>query len=301
MYPIHFQKELNDFDILYKHDCIVFAGNTSKWFSYNFTLDRMMSSYNPSSDNDITTKSNVLCIATDDSLVMPDIVFAGHRDGGITIHDYRTKKVTGAMLSCNSRKSEHEFGSVVAMQLLFDQRPEQLLVRGSNGTYCRLFDIRCLGSLPSASPFTKNTRACAFEFCLPSTVLQEHTLSMTKGFATNPLRSTVMIPYFDSSNQNPSFGLWSLDSGEFIGNKPVKCWNSKQTDIMEPLSATTIKPLECLELCSKLTRAYAWSAPSGEKPDEDTEKRVRTIPGCFGLWLDWGLNGVHHVVCHGRL
>jgi hypothetical protein len=80
-------------------------------------------------------------------VVRPDLVFHGHRNGSITMHDSCTnnRNTHTVVFPVAPSREVDKFGSVARIQLRFDQQPDQLLARGSNTTCCHLLDVRSLG------------------------------------------------------------------------------------------------------------------------------------------------------------
>jgi hypothetical protein len=202
-------QHMNDFALLSHMDTIVLGGTNGSRLWYNYHTRKISrSKSHPNSD--------MLCVETDRlSWSRPDLVFHGHRNGAITMNDSRTSKRNTPTLAfpAGTGMEVDNFGSVARIQLLFDQRPDQLLARGSNTTCCRLFDVRSLGE-----PSTQHRGRSAM---IREMATAPNTTSSAKGMAADPHRAIAIVP-FKNETQRACFGMWSLDSGEFIGHKTLQ-------------------------------------------------------------------------------
>jgi hypothetical protein len=230
--------------------------------------------------------SDMLCVETDClSSSRPGLVFHGHRDGSITMHDSRTDKTDTHTVAFPAAPGmeEDKFGSVARIQLLFDQRPDQLIARGSNTTCCRLFDARNLGE---SSAQRRGRSAMIHEMVLPAEVATApNTGSSVKGMAADPHRAIAIAP-FKNETQRACFGMWSLDSGEFIGHKTATM--TCRFDIDDQM----------VELCPTVTRAWHFKDEGRHTCHRRGPEGVELVPGSYGLWFDWGHHGVGHIVFH---
>jgi hypothetical protein len=281
MARLHNADEMHDFALLPHLQTVVLGGKKGRqtWFNYQSQwLDP-----NPPKTGCV---SDILCVETDClSSSRPQLVFHGHRNGSITMHDTRTDQNSAQELNFPSptvRKNDG-FGSVVRIQLLFDQRPDQLLARGSLGSCCRLFDVRCLGG---QSTHRYNGRsAMIHEMVLPAGVATAarntaNTACSAKGMATDPCRAIAIVPFIEKS-LNACFGMWSLDSGDFIG--PIQ------------QSRGSIYGDQAVELCPTITRAWQCKVPAVES-DASEPPRAEAIPGSYGLWFGRGEHTSGHIV-----
>ena len=229
-------------------------------------------------------KSDIMTVETEAS--RPNSSVLGHRNGQISLLDFRANETTSCSSSARGDSSAaNGFGSVVALNLLFAHRPHHLLARGSlrNG-FCRLYDVRMFSSQPTAAAVSAGVRkdpSVVHEFQMPPT---RHHQDRSKGVATDPYQTVALLPFVDRS-ATARLGVWSLDSGEFVGSKSlVRCSGGA----FESGASTNVA--DCLELCPKITHAYTPKQGRGEAA------RSNTIPGSFGLWLNWGSRGIYHIV-----
>jgi hypothetical protein len=271
--------EMNDFALLPHLQTVILGGEKGRqtWFNYqSLRLDPY-----PRKTGCV---SDILCVETDClSSSRPQLVFHGHRNGSITMHDCRTDQNSAHELNVPSptgRKND-DFGSVVRIQLLFDQRPDQLLARGSLQSCCRLFDVRCLSE---QSTRCNGRSALIHEMLLPAEVAAARNTANTacsaKGMATDPCRAIAIVPFIDAFH-NACFGMWSLDSGDFIG--PIK------------QSRGSIFGDQAVELCPTITRAWQCKVQDVES-DSCEPPRAEVIPGSYGLWFGRGGHESGHIV-----
>ena len=121
----------------------------------------------------------------------------------------------------------------------------------------------------------------------------------SKGLATDPCQTVALLPFVDRATE-ARLGVWSLDSGEFVGSKAVVNRTSERLLDNSNTSSASASNNDggdcCLELCPKITRAWTRS------PEDERGGGAPTmVPGSFGLWLNWGSRGIHHIVCDGRV
>lgn len=278
-------REINDFALLHQHDCIIMGGNKSKRFRFNY-IDVESDLIELGFSNSSGVRSDILCVETDCSGSRPHISLCGHRNGQITLQDIRTSSCIGAVNSIQATGRQN-FKSVVAMKLLFVQRPDQLLARSSNGL-CRLFDLRRLGGPMVPDTHTSSSSSSLVHELSPPFEQFDAFPSVggvVKGLATDPLQTTAIVPFVDKDHE-ACLGLWSLDSGDFIGDK--------QVNRLPGMTSMRMQGGDCLDLCSTLTRA--WSFRNGL-----TEDDAELVPGSYGLWFNWGSRGIHHVKFNGRI
>jgi hypothetical protein len=171
---------MNDFALIPHMETIVLGGANGSRLWYNYRSQQHAHVAPAVCDSDI------LCAETDClSSSRPDLVFHGHQDGSITMHDSRMDKTDTRTLAFPAAPGTgvDKFGSVARIQLLFDQRLDQLIARGSNTTF-RLFDARNLGE---SSAQRRGRSAMIHEMVLPAEVATApNTGSSVKGMAADP-------------------------------------------------------------------------------------------------------------------
>ena len=252
------------------------------------------------------TKSDILCVessdqssrtgtttTTDDesTCCRPDLIFFGHRNGQVQVHDMRTDVVQqiGTLA-----KHTNRVDSVLRIVPLFRERPDQLVARGKN---CwMLFDLRRMGG----SSMNISNRAAIVHSVPLST---NSNMIACKGMAIDPLESIILVPYQSKhSSSNDQFGVnvWSLDSGCYVGNKMIPTPNKRP--IINP-------DISSVELCSTITPAWTLSQSNDTPPvtaqisasTSDTNEDYCTSTKSYGLWLYFGdPNGMYQITCNGQ-
>jgi len=256
-------------------DTVLYAGRSSKLFWIDEVLARSGSFGEislRSSNNSLI--SEVLVIEsiprTTDSFVM------GHRNGQISVLDIRAGDYSCSSIPHTSA-AKGDFGSVVSLNPLFEQRPHELLVRGGLEGTCRLYDVRMFGTSSTAKDSSpEKDPSVVHEFQMP----RQRRHHISKGVATDPSQTVALVP-FVKNDDSACLGVWSLDSGSFVGSKTVA---AIAKDCLE-----TYAGLDCLEICPTMTPA--WKLGEGS---------AASVPGAFGLWLNGGTSGLHHIICDGR-
>jgi hypothetical protein len=276
--------EMNDFALLPHLQTVVLGGNKGSQLWYNYQSEQL----SLVDAKETGCLSDVLCVESDCiSSSRPHLVFHGYRNGSITMHDSRSDDRSVQVIASPLRRdrNDNNFGGVARIQLLFDQRPDQLLARGSLQTCCRLFDVRCVGE---PSTWRHGRSSLIHEMEIPSHIsTAPNTIGTSaKGMASDPCRAIAIVPFKDET-LHACFGMWSLDSGEFIGyKKAVK------------RSPYNIREDQSVELCPTITRAWHLK----EKPLDFPRGIVpsaEVIPGSYGLWYVWGDEDGHIVFHHG--
>jgi hypothetical protein len=291
---IELDDEVNDFTQVPHHpDGIILAGNRGHFYK----LDVPSRNLSPGSlDFPVTerhrkrlVKSDILCVESDESCSRPHLVFFGQRNGRIIVHDLRTSKQAGFLMS---QSSQCHTDSVLRIQPLFRQRPDQLLSRGRKSW--SMYDLRGMGGTGDGT--TALIRSVSFENSL-------HNPSVAgKGMAIDPLQSTIIVPLWQSTDAKSKaykacLRLWSLESGCYLGSKFLSSVpNTSMNPNLDP--GVDVVDSSSIELCSTLTRAWFFERTGSLTA---TSNRARILQGAFGLWLKLGQYDFYHMTCDGRL
>lgn len=258
------------------------------------------------------TKSDILCIessdqtstiekrtTTDDGSTSnrPDLVFFGHRNGLVQVHDMRTDDVQQiGKLRCHNHiepKNNFDVDSVVRIQSLFRERPDQLVARGR--TCWMLFDLRRMGD---------NSSRAAVVHSVPLST-NSHLIAC-KGMAIDPMQSVVIVPFQHHSSGHDQHGVnvWSLDSGCYVGQKTIP--KPEAIDANRPIFR---QHASNIELCSTITPAWSRSTPHAEVSStannatnaHDTDEDYYISTKSYGLWMRLGYPyGMQHITCNGH-
>lgn len=226
-------------------------------------------------------------ILTVENLDHASSLLLGHRNGQVSLQDLRSTSAASCSQLPSNKNDANGFGSVVALHPLNKHRPYQVLARsgGVNDGHCRLFDVRMFAS--SSTSATTNRSSVVHELRIPN---QQHGKKhISKGVATDPSQTVAIAPFVDDTTNTAQIGVWSLDSGVFVGSKPVG--GTIATATINNNSAA----IDCLELCPKITRR--WTMESSDDSDYDSPVPVA---GSFSLWLNCGLQGIRQISCDGR-
>ena len=237
------------------------------------------------------TKSDILCMeassssdggSSSTSHRPGDLVFFGHRNGLVQVLDTRTDAVQRIGKLAIGHLIPHGNGngdSVLGIQALFRERPDQLLTRGRS---CwMLWDLRRMsgsGNRSSSAAIVQNV----------SLFTNSNPSIPGKGMATDPMQTVVIVPFQNEQHQATTHygvNVWSLDTGDHLGQKLISA----------PSRSPLVPPSE-MELCS--TISPAWSRANDADPDYYD---ISTTS--YGLWLRLGHldSGIlHHITCDGR-
>ncbi len=236
------------------------------------------------------TKSDILCIeasssdggSSSTSHRPGDLVFFGHRNGLVQVLDTRTdvvQRIGKLAIGHRIPQGNGNVDSVLGIQPLFRERPDQLLARGRS---CwMLWDLRRMGG----SGCNQSSSAAIVQN-VPLFTNSNHSIPC-KGMATDPMQSVVIIPFQNEQHHTTTrygVNVWSLDTGGHLGQKIIPT----------PSSSPPVPPSE-IELCS--TISPAWSRANDA--DQDHYDISTTS---YGLWLRLGHpdSGMHHITCDGR-
>jgi len=235
--------------------------------------------------SDILTVENLDHNFSSSSLVL------GHRNGQVSLQDLRATSASSCSQLPSSNKNINEFGSIVALHPLNQHRPYQILARsgGVNGGHCRLFDVRMFSSSSAATTTqpTHHRSSVVHELRIPD---QQHGKNrISKGIATDPSQTVALAPFVDDTTNTAQIGVWSLDSGMFVGSKPV----ASATTIPTNTDNSAAAAIDCLELCPKITRTWTMGGSDGDDSP-------MSVPGSFSLWLNCGSHGIRQIICDGR-
>jgi len=196
----------------------------------------------------------------------------GHMNGQISCYDLRGN-------DCSTTPVDTDFGNVTRLNILpSDERPHQLLARGSGG-YCRLYDVRNVSSsVGTTSVLSQRASSIVHEFRLPDAhPCDVVNTSRCNGVAADREATVVISPFVDGHSL-PRLGIWSMFSGEFIGSKVLDDGRNNNRYDGSTVSATTNATrtsYTTIELCGETTPGFKWD------PYEDV---VQPEPGSFGLW-----------------
>lgn len=198
----------------------------------------------------------------------------GHRNGQVSLLDLRQSHTCSAIITSGSAA---DFGSATDLAFLSSQT--QLLVKRAFGP-CQLHDLRKLSPCPSSLLRTltlpEQNSGASFHKTLSANC---------NGFCVDPLTQETLVSPFINSRHQPCLGVWSLTTGDMVGNK-VLYKNPK-------------REVYFVELCSKTTLAF-----------HDGPGRVMVDPSSFGAWMKCGrfsdeklnskVGSIHHLTFPGR-
>jgi hypothetical protein len=284
--------ECNDFTAISIHR-FEMGGNGNRYFTYDMTHE----AHTGHDRRLFGTQSDILCMESYEHQLpnsRPNLVYMGYRNGLVQCYDIRTDddiQRIGQLTENQSaatqshhhhskkkkKKEKNVVDSVLRIQPLFQERPDQLLVRGR--TCWSLYDLRCLSSTDGSSSSSghHNHRRNA-------AIVQSNSLSPDlncipcKGMATDPRQSVIIVPY-QKRNHNgdnaTSYGVnvWSLDSGKYVGQAPISTTNHSDPT-MPSLPPGTLHPSD-VELSSMITPAWRRSI-SSLPPREDNIQHCQT-------------------------
>lgn len=191
-------------------------------------------------------------IAVESMHDVSSLVF-GHQNGQVSLQDLRD---TSAGCCSQLLANDNANSGTVDLHPLNQRRPYQVLASSDCG-HCRLFDIRTFGS--SATQQTGRS-SVVHELQNPN---QRHGQNhICKGLATDPSQTVAMVPFVDDTKA-ARLGVWSLDSGIFVGSKKVGTTNANDHVALSP----------------KITQT--WNC--------DSEiNAASSMPGSYSLWLSCG-------------
>ena len=223
-------------------------------------------------------------------------VLYGQRNGYIQIVDQRSGTISHCIQS-NFEDHNHAslFGSVTSLIVRnpdATNHPLAFVARGSFGS-CHYFDLRCSGSYDrypqkisaslSSAPnsLVSQMKVPDQEYLDPSATIR------CSGIAVCPEQSMCVSPYISNDKTHGTIssrlGIWSLLSGKYIGNLPIK------TDkIRGGNQSDSVKPY--CELSSTITQAWEINAKYLHNKNNENEIScsVKTNKQSWGLWLKSG-------------
>lgn len=178
----------------------------------------------------------------------------GHRNGEVSFLDLRQSRSVCSILQHIDKDSSSHLGSATDFTFLPNK---QVLVKRSFGS-CQLHDVRQTSSVASTS--------LIYNLTVPFGKSLSTRSATCNGLVVDPTNhQTLITPYIDD-NYEACLGLWSLQSGIFVGNKS--------------LGPNPEKEATFVELCQKTTASYGLKG-SIFGSDEYTSSS-------FGVWLKCG-------------
>jgi hypothetical protein len=332
-YLTHIPAKVNDFVGINGDGAVLFAAmihgadrKVTPW-----SIDYRSSTVACAMSVDNFPQSEAMCVATasacSGSSGKGSLAYFGHRTGEVTLWDSRSSTCQSTLprqSGGNSRyRSNEEIRTIVNVLPLTTETPHYVLARDLFDTCC-LYDMRKLTSSSSSCGYKENDPSIVHNLTVPSYVsrLAEKKPSLCSGIATNPSQTFVIAPYTRAADTRPGststteacLGMWSLYTGEFIGSKDLLAPSLSATTATSKNSERTHdsrwaqekRGPSVVELCPKITPAWAWKQPTPNAP------RIEKVPGSFGLWfksngdltVDDNIPGeagnIHHVFFDGR-
>lgn len=224
-------------------------------------------------------QSRVFCMEADSEAVLSKkCVAMGHRDGQLSVWDTISNHVCFAARP--SSESSLSFGNTTSVSWL--SNGYQLLTRGAMGGLL-LYDIRRTGSisrgkaLPSSCSKVGDS-SLLWELSVPpsSKAVRSKMALYCRGMVVDPTQTVAIAPLL-SPSEDPSLGLWSLVTGQWIGEKQLESPPASST-VPRPANE---KPPPFLEVCQKTTPAFTTDEEAGMIRDS-------AQGNSFGFWFKSG-------------
>mmetsp|Transcript_27701 Transcript_27701/g.65045 ORF Transcript_27701/g.65045 Transcript_27701/m.65045 type:complete len:658 (+) Transcript_27701:93-2066(+) len=202
----------------------------------------------------------------------------GHRNGLVSILDLRAPQTLCSILQCENKTAGKHLGS--ATDLAFPSvgygHRHEVLVKRSFGSY-QLHDLRKSTSVLSDGAADHTSTTVVHNMMVPPNEINATLSANCNGFFIDPnSRQTMMSPYIDNPSGDARLGVWSLDTGLFIGSRLLL--ENKHGSNAEDESLH-------VEVCSKISPLVVSNRQSVTGSDGLSSS---SSSSSYGVWLKCG-------------